>query len=247
MPANILKLTNVSLTRGKKSVLKNIDWEIRQGQHWFMMGPNGAGKSSLLEILSGYLWPSKGDVEVLGQKFGKTYLPELRRKMGFVSPWLLKRIDPATPVIEVIASGLTASTFYDKKLTSSQKEKMIFLLAFLSCEEVKHKNFGELSSGEQLKVIIARALLNEPPLLILDEPFSHLDFGTRQHLYSLLEHLAHNQKKLSIVLTTHHLEDVREFFTHGLLLKDGSFVYTGEKLEVLAPGLLEKAFVIKVS
>lgn len=242
MNKSLLELKHISIMRGSKQVLSDIHWNIDRKEHWLLMGPNGSGKTTLLEIASGYLWPMEGEVFLLGKKLGEVYLPDLRKKIGFVAPWILNRVQYHIPVEDVIASGLDASIGYMEGLTSSIRRKVDHQLRFFEALDLKGRLFGSLSSGEKLKVILSRSLMSEPHLLILDEPFAHLDLTTRYHCYDLLQKLSKKKGGPSMVLVTHYLEDICPFFTHALMLKDGKMVARGPKKDVITSSLIKKVF-----
>lgn len=238
----VLRLDAVRLTRSGRLVLSQVNWTVRQGEHWFILGPNGSGKTSLLEVVMGYLWATRGTVQVMGETYGKTNLPELRRKIGYVAPWVPKHVRSGETVIEVVAAGTQGGTAYHESITPALRSKVRSRLRVLGCLHYEFTPFENLSSGEQLKVAIARALMADPRVLILDEPFSALDMGARYSLYAFLTRLARSPKAPSLLLVTHHLEDILPLFTHGLILEKGRFAACGKKKEVLTPGVLKKVF-----
>jgi len=238
----LLELKNVSITRGERQVLCGINWSVNRNEHWVLMGPNGCGKTTMLEIISGYLWPKEGEVHLLGEKLGEVYLPDLRKKIGFVAPWVLGRIQDNVPVEDVVASGFDASIGYVGKISPKVKSQIHHQLKFFEATELYSRSFGQLSSGEKLKVILARSLVSKPHLLILDEPFSHLDLSSRYHCYNFLDKLSKTPQGPSIILVTHYLEDICPFFSHALLLKAGSIMVSGKKDMVITPELLSHTF-----
>ncbi len=257
VPTNlpVLHLSNIYLTRAGRKVLQGVNWTVKAKEHWFILGPNGSGKTSLLEVVMGYLWATRGTVQVMGETYGKTNLPELRKKIGYVAPWVPKHVRGGETVIEVVAAGTEGCTAYHDKITPALRSKVRSKLRQLGClngtgyqgpkgtqYRFEFTPFENLSSGEQLKVGIARALMAEPKVLILDEPFSALDMGARFSLYGFLSRLARSPKAPSLLLVTHHLEDILPFFTHGLILKAGKFAACGEKKKVLTPAVLKKVF-----
>lgn len=242
----LLQLKNVSLVRGGARILESISWTIKKGEHWFILGHNGSGKTSLLEIVMGYLWATEGSVEVLGSVYGKTYLPEHRKRIGYAAPWIAKHIKPEESVREVVAGGLEATIEFHKEMSSEVLGKIHDALKTMECLHLQEAAFNRLSSGEQLKVLIARALVRGPEILILDEPFSALDVGARHSIQKLVEKVGGNHKKTSIIIVTHHFDDIAPFYTHGLILKKGKIVEKGLKSSVLAPAVLRKAFGISI-
>ncbi|NTV30331.1 MAG: ATP-binding cassette domain-containing protein [Candidatus Omnitrophica bacterium] len=231
----VINLSRITVRRGGRVVLKDLDWTTRRGEHWFIMGQNGSGKTTLTELLLGYLWASEGQVEVLGRQFGRASLPELRRFTGYVAPWIFRRMPPETPVEDAVASGWDASVGRYGCISPALRRSVTRWLNFFGCRGLKKRLFGELSSGQQLKVVLARALVHNPALVILDEPFSLLDLGARVRMYRYLEKLALRKDAPQFVMVTHHREDVLPFFNQGLLLKGGKVEFAGERTAALAP------------
>lgn len=229
----LISLTHISAVKGSKQVLKNLDWTTKRGEHWFILGNNGSGKSTLLEIVLGYHWPQAGKVRVLNQRYGECLLADVRQRIGFVAPWVIKRNRSSLSVYNVIASGLDASIGVPDKVSNSGKGKIQKQSQFFDCGPFLKTEFGVLSSGEQMRAVLARAMVNEPEILILDEPFAHLDMHSRVHMYRLLGRLANLKNGPQILLVTHYLQDVGKLFTHGLVLKSGRAVLSGPRKAVL--------------
>jgi iron complex transport system ATP-binding protein len=240
--AEIINLKNVSLARSGRKVLSGINWTTYKGQHWFIMGPNGSGKTTLVEVLMGYLWPQKGEVRILGELFGRTDLSKLRARVGYVSPWIFNRMPSATLVEDVVASGFDGSVGAFGRKPAGIKRAVLRKLRTFGCRTLKDRTFGSLSSGQQFKIILARALVHQPGLLILDEPFSLLDLGARIRMYQILTRLARDPRSPQLLLVTHHREDLLPFFSHGMMLKDGRIYQQGRRGVVLDPASLAFAF-----
>jgi iron complex transport system ATP-binding protein len=238
---NLILLENVSLVRDQIPVLNDINWTVKRGEHWFILGNNGSGKTSLLEILTGYTWPQSGKVTVLGETFGHAFLPELRKRIGYVSPWIFRRISGQEKVERIVASGVSASAGFFGEVPLALSVRVDEKLKEIHSDELKGRLFGHLSTGQQLKVILGRALINDPEILILDEPFSGLDIGNRQYFYRMIEEIACSNR-CSLILVTHHLEDIRGIFSHGMIIKNGRIFVKGNKEEVLNGGVIEAAF-----
>jgi iron complex transport system ATP-binding protein len=238
----ILELKDVRLLREGRETLAGIHWTVRVGEHWVILGPNGSGKSSLLEIAAGYLWPTSGTVEALGKIYGQTDLSFLRRKFGLVAPWVLKRIRPWERVSEAIAAGAEALIETAREPSAALKAKIRKELAFLDCLPLENRACGTLSTGELMKVAMARARVASPALLILDEPFASLDMGARFGLYQLLNKIAGSVQKTSILMVTHHLEEIRPFFTHALLIKEGRVFASGPRRKVITSRAIANIF-----
>ena len=190
----------------------------------------------------GYLWPQQGSVSVLGRRYGRTCLPELRRGIGYVSTWIFERTRGHYTVKGIVASGLDASICHRGQYDPQTHKKVCDILDSFSCLDLLEKTFNELSSGEQFKVILCRALINRPALLILDEPFALLDIGSRQKAYLVLEHIARGVSAPQIILVTHHLEDIRPFFTHGVIMQKGQIIKKGKKNAVLTGKTFKQVF-----
>jgi len=232
-PAPVVAVEAVSFRRGETTILDGIDWRVEPGQHWALIGPNGSGKTTLLQVVTGYLWPTSGVVSVLGERFGKVDLRALRRSIGWVSPSLAARMHRHDPALDVVLSGRFASIglFFDEP-TDEDRAQAADLLAVMGCAHVGARPFGVLSQGEQQRVLIARALMASPRLLVLDEPTAGLDLAAREDLLEALQVLTESEEGPTILLVTHHLEEVVEGLTHVLLLNGGRVVAAGPKAEV---------------
>lgn len=242
----IVSFKNVSLRKGGQQILSDINWEINQGEQWAILGLNGSGKTSLLNIVTGYHFPSSGDVEVLGNVFGKTNLPELRKVIGFVSSSLdrFSQIVNNETVERVIASGKFASFGLYDKVSEQDWEDADALLRDLRLHYLNHKQFHLLSQGEQRRILIARALMANPKLLILDEPCSGLDILSREEVLLLTKEI--KLRDCHTIYVTHHIEELVEETTHVLLLRDGKIIASGPKKNVLTDELLSETFKVSV-
>ncbi len=238
----IIKCSGVSLWRSRRLVLDNIDWQTQAGEQWFILGSNGSGKTSLIEVLLGYLWPQKGTVSVMGETYGKTYLPAVRERVGFLSSWILERVAGFQPAENIVASGRAASVGYYEDRPPELERLIDRKMEQLECRDLKGKPFRELSCGQQYRVLLARALFNDPPLLVLDEPFALLDFKTRYQMLDLLNRLIAGGLVRQVVFITHHLDEVTGSFTHGLILRDGRIFFQGKRRDALNPGMLSEGF-----
>src|SRR5690625_1712961 len=163
-------MENVSLVREGKKIITDVNWEIKKGEHWALIGLNGAGKTTLLNILNGYLWPTTGEVSVLGQRFGKTDLRELRKAIGWVSSALQERIRTSAMTEEIIMIGKFASIGLYEETTAGDRERASEIMKQLDITHLEGRKYHTCSQGEQQRILIGRALMAEPELLILDEP-----------------------------------------------------------------------------
>lgn len=243
----ILQLEDVSLKRSDKWILKNVSWQIEKGEHWVLFGLNGSGKTAILNLLNAYNFPTKGKINVLGMEFGKTYLAEkLRKQIGFVSSSLQEKFHPGDNAFEVVLSGAFASIGLYETPTDEIRSKAIFLLEELGCIDYANRNYETLSQGEKQRVLIARALMADPSLLILDEPTNGLDFIAREKLLESIETIAKNPYAPAIIYVTHHVEEILPLFNKTLLLKEGQVFASGWTSEMLSSERLTHFFNLDV-
>ncbi|MCM3570756.1 ABC transporter ATP-binding protein [Neobacillus mesonae] len=244
----ILQLEDVSLKRDGNWILQNINWNIEQGEHWVLFGLNGSGKTSILNLLNAYNFPTKGKITVLGMEFGKTYLGEkLRKQIGFVSSSLQEKFHAGDNAFEVVLSGAFASIGLYETPTDEMREKAGVLLEELGCNDYANRRYITLSQGEKQRVQIARALMAEPALLILDEPTNGLDFVAREKLLETVEHIAEKTNAPTIIYVTHHVEEILPIFNKTLLLKEGNVFSAGDTKDILSGEQLTKFFDMPVS
>lgn len=225
----ILELEGVTRRRDDKMLLDGVDWQVRKGEHWVLYGLNGAGKTSLLSLINAYFFPTTGKVTVLGMEFGKTYLAEkLRSQIGFVSSSIQQKLPPQDNAYEVVLSGAYASLGLHQETTEEIDQKGVEILRELGCLEYANRNYHTLSQGEKQRVLIGRALMADPALLILDEPTSGLDFIAREELLESIATIAEKPGGPTIIYVTHHIEEILPEFNKTLLLKDGKVFAAGE-------------------
>nr|WP_207952227.1 ATP-binding cassette domain-containing protein [Paenibacillus turpanensis] len=237
-------MDQVSLRREETQILSDISLHIKKGEHWALLGRNGSGKTSLLEIINGYMFPSTGKVHVLGETYGQCDLREIRKRIGYISQSLFEKMQPADPLWQAVASGEYAFLRFYTEIPAAVKEKAIERLRQVGLERLQDHPLGTLSQGERKKALLARALMQEPELLILDEPCSGLDIFEREKLLRVIEQIG--AEKLSIVYVTHHLEEIMPFFTHAAVIEQGSVIASGEKREVLTEDNVRRAFDVNV-
>ena len=244
----ILRLSGVSVRRGGRTILGPIDWSVRAGERWIVFGPNGSGKTTLVHVASTYLWPSNGTVEVLGETIGRVDARELRRRVGYAGAGLESAIDPGLSALDVVMTARHAALgpwWHD--YTDADRALAAELLSTIGVGDLADRPFGLLSTGERRRVQIARALMPDPDLLILDEPASSLDLGAREALVRDLGRLAAAPTPKAIVLVTHHVEEVPRGFDHALVLADGRAIAAGAIDEALTGATLTKAFGLPIS
>ena len=241
----VLSLSDVSLSIEGRQVLHGVDWQVRKGQNWAVVGPNGAGKTSLLRMLNGYLWPSSGKVRLLGESFGRVDLRELRKKIGFVSPFVTDWIQDDQKVLKVVQSGKFASIGLWGAPTDADERLATRLLRRTGCERYAGTSFGKLSQGERQRVVIARALMAKPRILALDEPCSGLDIPARERFLSVLSDLT-LRRSPTMIFVTHRIEEIPRGFTHAMLMNNGRVLKEGEIADVLDGAGLTKCFGVKI-
>lgn len=230
------------MRRDGRSILESVDWTVEAGERWAVIGPNGSGKTTLLRVASTYLWPSRGSVELLGETIGRTDARELRRRVGYVSAALAAEIDPALPAVDVVMTARHAALApWWIQFDEVDRTRAIDSLARLGLAGFESRAFASLSSGEQGRVLIARTLMTDPDLVLLDEPAAGLDLGAREDLGARLADLAAGPAA-AIVLVTHHLEEIPAGFDQALILKAGRVLAGGPIETVLTGANLSAAF-----
>ncbi|MGZ4519240.1 MAG: ABC transporter ATP-binding protein [Mycobacteriaceae bacterium] len=242
-PDLLIDLADVSLRRGATTLLGPLDWQVELDERWVILGPNGAGKTSLLRIASAEVHPSSGSAHLLGEVLGKTDVFELRTRIGLCSAALANRVPAEELVSDVVVSAGYAvlgrwREAYDRMDTGRAQE----LLDTLGAGHLAARSFGTLSEGERKRVLIARALMTDPELLLLDEPAAGLDLGGREDLVFRLTELATDPDAPATVLVTHHVEEIPPGFTHALLLREGQAVAQGLLEDVITSEALSETF-----
>ena len=239
----VLRLDGVGVRRSGRWILSSIDWTVAAGDRWVVVGPNGAGKTTLLAVASTYLWPTSGTVQVLGEAVGRVDARELRRRLGYVSAALDERVDGDLPALEVVLSARDAALApWWSRFDERDRERARAGLDRMGCADLAERTFGTLSSGERRRVAIARTLMTEPDLLLLDEPAAGLDLGAREALVERLAAVAAEPSPAAIVLVTHHLEEIPAGFTHALVLAGGRSIAAGPIGAALSAEALTAAY-----
>jgi len=232
--------------REDRHILKNINWQVKKHEHWAVLGLNGSGKTTLLQMVAGYLWPSKGQITVLGNRYGQCDLRQVRKSIGWVSSALEERVPPGEKVREVVISGKFASFGLYEQWGDDEVRQAEQLLRQFQCEHLADARFGRLSEGERQKVLIARALMAEPQLLILDEPCNGLDLYAREQLLKAIDQLARQPQGPTILYVTHHIEEILPVFQYALLMADGAILSKGKKEFVLTAKNLTSAYRVPI-
>lgn len=237
----IISLENVSLIRDGAEILHDINWEVKKGEHWVLFGLNGAGKTALLNLLNGYHYPTRGTVKVLNKEFGKVNIREyIRRKIGLVSSSLQERFYTDDSAYEIVLSGAFTSIGLYETPTDEMREKGKSLMKELGCLDYANRDYRTLSQGERQRVLIARALMNEPSILILDEPTTGLDFIAREQLLETIDKIANQQTGPNLLYVTHHVEEILPVFKKTLLLKKGKIFSAGITKELMSEKTLSE-------
>jgi iron complex transport system ATP-binding protein len=240
-----LELRNVSYVAGGRTILDAISWTVRYGEHWAILGPNGSGKTTLLKLASGYLWPNAGGI-VLRKGKELTYLPELRKSIGWVTAQLASEIPAQEKALNTVVSGKFAQIGYLGGLwgqaSVADYARARNYLKELGCDHLKEQEFGTLSQGEQQKVLIARARMTKPYLIILDEPCAGMDPGARENFLAALHKVGSQKRIPALIYVTHHIEEILPLFGKTLVLRDGRVVHAGPTDSVLKRNVLRKLY-----
>jgi iron complex transport system ATP-binding protein len=238
----VIALEGVAVRRGGRTILGPLDWRAAAGEHWGVAGPNGAGKTTLLRIVSAQLRPSEGAAVVLGGRLGRTPLHELRARIGLVEPALARRFYPQQRALDVVLTGAHGTILPDQEIPAATVDRARALLAEAGVEALEERLFASCSEGERARVLLARALLTEADLLVLDEPAAGLDLPGRELLLGALERILARRPELGTVTVTHHLEELPAATTHALLLREGRVVVAGPVADALTDATLSACF-----
>ncbi len=239
----VIELVGVSVERGGQRLLDDISWQVDEDQRWVVLGGNGAGKTTLLQVVSTHLYPTAGMVGVLGELLGTVDVFEVRPRIGLTSAALADRIPRHELVHDVVVSASYAVVGrWRERYDDLDHERAAGLLADLGVARLAGRTFGTLSEGERKRVQIARALMTDPELLLLDEPAAGLDLGGREDLVTTLSTLAHDPDAPATILVSHHVEEIPPGFTHVLMLRDGAVVAQGPIGETMTADHLSDTF-----
>ena len=246
--AEAIAFEQVCLRRGQKTILNQIDWRVQEGQHWVVLGPNGAGKTTALQIAAARLHPTSGRAFVLGRQLGRVDVFELRGRVGLASSALAGRIPGGETVLDAVVTAAYGVTgrwreVYGEVDLARGRE----LLGFFGVGDLAGRTFGTLSEGEKKRVQLARAMMSDPEVLLLDEPGAGLDLGGRERLVATLAGLAASPGAPLMILVTHHIEEVPAGFSHAALMRDGGFTAQGLIEEVLVSQAVSSAFGMKLT
>ena len=246
-PPPVLEVSDLHIRRDDTVILDAVSWRVARGEHWVILGANGSGKTSLLSALTGYLMPTAGEIAVLGERFGDSDWRELRRRVGLVSSSIRQMMADTEPALETVVSGKFAMIDFWGAITAADRARATRLLAQIECAHLAERPWGVLSQGERQRVLIGRALMGRPPVLILDEPCAGLDPVAREHFLQFLDRLGREHGAPTLLLVTHHVEEIMPVFSHALLLRAGRVHAMGEKTTVLRSAALSAAFGARVT
>ena len=242
-PDLLIDFTRITLRRGGKTLVGPVTWAVELDERWVVIGPNGAGKTSLLRIAAAMEHPSTGTAYVLGERLGKADMSELRSRVGLSSSALSQRVPDGELVRDlVVSAGYGVLGRWREKYDDMDYEQAVEMLESVGAEHLSDRTYDTLSEGERKRVLIARSLMTDPELLLLDEPAAGLDLGGREELVARLADLAADPDAPATVLVTHHVEEIPPGFSHGLILSEGKIVASGLLNDVLTSENLSKAF-----
>jgi iron complex transport system ATP-binding protein len=239
----VLSFDRVSVIRNGNFLLRGLSWQVELDERWVILGPNGAGKTTLLNLASARMHPSRGTAWVLGERLGRTDVNELRTRIGLSTGQFADRVPPGERVLDVVVTAAWSVVGRWRERYDPQDEaRARALLDQLGMGALLEREFGTLSEGERKRTLIARALMTDPELMLLDEPAAGLDLGGREDLVGRLAELAGDPDAPALVLVTHHVEEIPPGFTHAMLLREGTVVAAGLLGETLTAENLSKAF-----
>ncbi|MDO4574895.1 MAG: ATP-binding cassette domain-containing protein [Planctomycetia bacterium] len=245
---NVISIQNATVRIDGKTILDDLSWSVKRGERSFILGANGAGKTTLVKIMTGFLWPLYGArVELLGHRLGEVNLLELRRKIAWVSPMIHQWLPhPKWTGGEIVISGIDSTMGVYRDISDEERTQARELLRLLRAEHLMEQRFVTMSSGEQVKILIARALITDPELMILDEPNVYLDVTGREFLLRTISELAAKRPDLTILFITQRIEDILPVFHRGMILKQGKIAAVGPREAVLTEENLKMAFEMEV-
>jgi iron complex transport system ATP-binding protein len=243
MDSEVLRLRSVGVRYERAPLLRDINWTARAGESWVIIGPNGAGKTTLLQVAATLLAPTEGTVEILGEALPGADIADLRTRIGMASAAIAEQVPPAEKVIDLVLTASYGILGRDtEEYDSFDLTRAVELLDALGCAHLIRRRFSSLSEGERKRVQIARSLMADPELLLLDEPAAGLDLGGREDLLARIAALLRDPRSPMMVLVTHHVEEVPAGFTHAMLMRKGTVLAAGPLAEVFTERNLSRCF-----
>ena len=237
----VLEVTDLTFRRGRP-ILHGLNWRVLRGEHWSVLGPNGCGKTTLINLITGYDSATHGSIAVDGARFGEADWREVRKRVGIVASTLVTFLEASEPVLDVIASGREAKLNLIEKVPEKIQRAARALLRRIGCGYLETARWGVLSQGERQKILICRALMAKFRVLILDEPCAGLDPVAREHFLQWLAQVAAKRSAPSLIMVTHHVEEILPCMTHVLVLRQGRVLASGRKEETLTSACLSEAY-----
>ncbi len=243
MSSSVLDFSNVSVVRGGTRILDQVDWRVQSDERWVILGPNGAGKTTLLQVAAAAMHPTSGVAAILGERLGASDVFDIKPRIGLASSAIAKRIPADEVVLDVVLTAAYAVTGrWNEEYEELDVGRARRVLGEWKLSAFDDRRFGTLSDGEQKRVQIARAVMSDPEVLLLDEPAASLDLGSREELLQLLGGFASNPVSPAMVMVTHHVEEIPPGFSHVLLLSGGAVTAAGRIDEVLTSVNLTATF-----
>lgn len=238
-----MRLSNIGIRRGESHLLSRVNWAVEPGEQWVILGANGSGKTSLLNTLSGFLQPTEGDIQVLGETFGETDWGELRKVIGVINHTVADWINGNETALEIVVGGIHSQINYWGRISAEDEAKAMKVLKRYHFAYAADRTWEQMSQGERQRTLICRAIMANYRILILDEPCAGLDPIARMRFLKFVESLASKKRNSPhLMLVTHHVEEITPSFTHVLVLKQGRVFALGRKEEILTSEILSKAF-----
>ncbi|MCK9914247.1 MULTISPECIES: ABC transporter ATP-binding protein [Microbacterium] len=243
----VLEFADVVVRRNAKDIVEHLTWSVAGDERWVVLGPNGAGKTTVLQLAAALLYPTSGTVSILGERLGRTDVFDLRPRIGFASTALSRRIPPEESVLDVVlTAAYSVLGRWREQYEAIDERRALRVLAEWKLDHLADRSFGTLSDGEQKRVQIARAVMTDPELLMLDEPTASLDLGSREELVSLLGGYAQAPSTPAMIMVTHHVEEIPIGFTHVLLMREAQAVAAGPLADTLTAANLSATFGVDV-
>lgn len=244
---SLLSIEDVIVRRSNRTILGPVTWSVNQGERWVILGPNGAGKTTLLQLLAALIHPTSGRVSILGNRLGSVDVFELRPRIGFTSSAMIELLPADERVMDIVLTSAYAITGrWQEEYDLWDESRAKALLSTFGVRELAERTFGTLSEGEKKRVQIARALMADPEILLLDEPAAGLDLGGREDILKRITHYTSDEQSPVTIIVTHHIEEIPAGTTHALLLKEGLIAHAGPISQVLTGANISNVFGVNV-